>query len=172
MSQWLKRLKNQNASATDATEPAKPKKSGFETDFVAFVASPQELTERFDGARSFSKQQTPAVNDCHALPADSDCSGWQRSLAFNSQELEIIVARMVRFTDIGLPDTEAQEMAERLVIRDRECDDRRSCLECVQLHAMGVWRCGNWQQAEVPRDGVPRDLVMQLQRCPGFSTAI
>jgi hypothetical protein len=63
------------------------------------------------------------------------------------------------------------------VIRDRDTDDRRSCLECRHLSGYGPtsWRCGNWQAAGIairPRDTqLPADLVLQLQRCDGFATA-
>jgi hypothetical protein len=54
------------------------------------------------------------------------------------------------------------------VNRDRELDDRRLCLECAHLKGTGRWRCGSAERAEVPTTGLARDLVLLLQRCPGF----
>ena len=66
-------------------------------------------------------------------------------------------------------------LADKLVTRDRDLDDRRICLECRHLSGVGQtsWRCGNWQAAGVAirsRDSLlPADLVLLLQRCDGFS---
>jgi hypothetical protein len=54
------------------------------------------------------------------------------------------------------------------VIRDREGDDRRLCLECSHLQGSG--RCGNHVRAGVGRD-LPLELVLMLQRCPGLQGA-
>ena len=56
-------------------------------------------------------------------------------------------------------------MADRLVIRDREQDDRRACLECA---AYRPGRCGNHQRAGLQAADVGRALAELLQRCPGF----
>lgn len=77
-----------------------------------------------------------------------------------------------RFTKKGLNYDDAERLADKLVLRDREVDDRRLCLECSHLHGAGRWRCGNWHRAGVAiqlKDAhIPRDLVLALQRCPGF----
>ncbi len=90
----------------------------------------------------------------------------------NTVEIDTFTARLARFTDKGLDLTTAETLADKLVIRDRETDDRRLCLECLHLHRAGGWRCGNWLRAGVAmraKDAqLPGDLVMQLQRCDGF----
>lgn len=67
-------------------------------------------------------------------------------------------------------------LADKLVIRDREQDDRHSCFECTHLAGAGGWRCGNWQRADVAiraRDTqLPSDWINLLQRCDGFTHAI
>lgn len=75
-------------------------------------------------------------------------------------------ARLAQFSDKGASHDEAERLADKLVIQDREGDDRRLCLECAHR-----WKCGNWQAAEVSRVGLERDLVLMLQRCGGFYTA-
>lgn len=111
-----------------------------------------------------------AANDGEPDP-DRWC--WPNGDAMNSMQLSDFAARVERFTDKGLPMQEAERLADALVIRDRELDGRRLCLECQHLRGMaGRWRCGNWQAAGIattPADsGLPADLVTQLQRCDGF----
>jgi len=97
------------------------------------------------------------------------------STAMNGAELDLLAARLARFTDKGVSQGDAESLADKLVIRDRDSDDRALCLECRHMAGYGraSWRCGNWQAAGVAisqRDSqLPGDLVFQLQRCPGFA---
>ncbi len=59
-------------------------------------------------------------------------------------------------------------MADRLVIRDREQDDRRTCLECATYRP---GRCGNHRRALLNSPDLARDLAALLQHCPGFEAA-
>jgi hypothetical protein len=122
----------------------------------------------------------PVFENLDAVPAateDPDRWCWPDSTAMNGTEIDLFTARLHRFTDKGLTRTDGEALADKLVIRDRETDDRRSCLECRHLsgYAHTSWRCGNWQAAGIairPRDTqLPADLVLQLQRCDGFATA-
>lgn len=112
-----------------------------------------------------------AAND----PApDPDRWCWPVSTAMNTGEIDSFEARLARFTDKGLMLDEAERLADRLVNRDRESDNRRLCLECMHLagHGTATWRCGNWQAAGVAIRAryaeLPGDIVCQLQRCGGF----
>ena len=93
----------------------------------------------------------------------------------NGHEIDTFTSRLTRFTDKGLMLDGPETLADKLVIRDREADDRRFCLECRHLSGYGQssWRCGNWQAAGIAstsRDAqLPADLVVQLQRCDGFT---
>ncbi len=82
--------------------------------------------------------------------------------------------RLSRFTDKGLSLDDAERLADKLVIRDRDGDNRRVCLECAHLQHGG--RCGNWQAAGVAiraRDAqLPGDFTTMLQRCDGYQSAI
>jgi hypothetical protein len=111
-----------------------------------------------------------------ALPgSDPDAHCWPHSTAMNGAEIDLLTARLHRFTDKGLTIADGESLADKLVVRDREADDRRFCMECRQLSGLGQtsWRCGNWQAAGVAirsRDSLlPADLVLQLQRCHGFT---
>ncbi len=123
-----------------------------------------------------------ALHPAPGLALDADRSCWPHSSAMNAQEIDTFTARLGRFTDKGMGYDEAEALADpagpagladKLVLRDREADDRRLCLECRHLHGWpGRWRCGNWQQAGMARDGLARDLVLMLQRCNGYHPAL
>jgi hypothetical protein len=87
----------------------------------------------------------------------------------NNRELGRFEVRLIQLAQRGLTDTQADALADALVIRDREQDDRRTCLECS--HCTGAaplaWRCGNHRAAGVGRE-LGGDLAALLQRCPGF----
>lgn len=72
-------------------------------------------------------------------------------------------ARLLRW---GWSEHEAEALAERLLRRDREGDDRVSCAEC-QHYRPG--HCGDHHSALLCSPEVGRDLVGLLQRCPGHA---
>ena len=120
-----------------------------------------------------------SISAAGTLPGnDPDADCWPDSMAMTGAEIDLFTARLHRFNDKGLTRTDGEALADRLVMRDRETDDRRSCLECRHLPGYGhtSWRCGNWQAAGIairPRDTqLPADLVLQLQHCDGFGDAV
>lgn len=96
---------------------------------------------------------TPEQGDeCHVC-------GW------SSAEIFTFTARAACFDRIGRPD--AEHLAERLTLRDRDLDDRRMCVECRELESSG--RCGAARRGEVPsadRRLEPAQNV--LMRCGRF----
>ena len=100
---------------------------------------------------------------------------WPHSSAMNGAEIDLSMARLRRFTDKGLRGSDGETLADKLVIRDRESDDRYACLECSHLNGHGIrsWRCGNWEGAGVAHQAfdaqLAADLVVVLQRCSGFA---
>ncbi|NMM08712.1 MAG: hypothetical protein HHJ16_00335 [Polaromonas sp.] len=122
---------------------------------------------------------SPAVLEKHdssiAVTKDPDRWCWPQSSAMNGAEIDTFTARLHQFTDKGLARNDGESLADKLVLRDRESDDRRVCLECQHFagHGPGSWRCCNWQTAGVAlrsRDAqLPAVLVVQLQRCDGFT---
>lgn len=102
-------------------------------------------------------------------PPDAWC--WPHSTAMNGAEIHTFTARLARFIDKGLIPAEAETLADKLVVRDRDADDRRYCLECVHLRHGG--RCGNWQKAGIAIKAIgtrlPDDFITILQRCDGFT---
>ena len=128
---------------------------------------------------SVSTVAPPSVLEKHvssiAVIADPDRWCWTHSSAMNGAEIDTFTVRLNKFTAKGLACNDGEALADKLVIRDRELDVRRVCLECRHFagHGAASWRCGNWQAAGVAirsRDAqLPADLVVQLQRCDGFT---
>ena len=122
---------------------------------------------------------TPQMGDAALTEAASDPDRycWPNSEAMTGSEIDTFTARVIRFAAKGVIHTDGEALADKLVTRDREKDDRRLCLECSHLAGYGAtsWRCGNWQAAKVAHRALDSklsaDLVMQLQRCDGFKGA-
>lgn len=75
--------------------------------------------------------------------------------AWSEPEIQTFVARVALFMRRGTSATNADDLAERLTLRDREGDTRASCAEC---------RHG--RSARCP-DGAPLPAAV-LHRCPTF----
>jgi hypothetical protein len=148
---WLARLKKtKDVPEYDATKPTKP-------GFVGFVASIPGISEKTD-----------AANDPTNTDPDRWC--WPHTEAMNGSEIDTFTQRLHHFTRRGIAESEAQSLADKLVTRDREADDRRTCLECLHLNSGGsAWRCNQWQRAGLGASSVPAELVRHLQRCDGFN---
>lgn len=107
--------------------------------------------------RSGNPLMTPEQGDeCHA-------GGW------GDTEFDTFLRCEARFTRIGRA-ADAEHLAERLTLRDRQHDDRRLCLECASL--ADNWRCllaarGHLVGADRRLEPVPTIL----QRCEGFTLA-
>lgn len=99
-----------------------------------------------------------------AEPVAPDRWAWPHSDAMNTSEIAAFTARLTRFAGKGLSVADAEAMADRLVIRDRDGDDRRLCLECRHLSGR---RCTAWRIAGIGGPEVG-DLRTKLQRCDGF----
>jgi len=71
----------------------------------------------------------------------------------------------------GFNATDADDLAERLHLRDVQGDERRLCVECRHLAGRtGTWRCGNARIAGVGHE-LPAELATTMQRCAGFTAA-
>ena len=103
--------------------------------------------------RSGYPYMTPEQGDeCHQ-------GGW------DDAEIESFMARSTRLNARGRAD--AEHLAERLTLRDRQADDRHMCLECRELDAGG--RCAAARRGALtgtdrrfePTQNIP-------MRCPAF----
>ena len=85
---------------------------------------------------------------------------------WDDTEIETFMVRSTRFSAMGRVD--AEHLAERLTLRDRQADDRRLCVECRELEASG--RCAAARRgalANTDRRLEPTQNI--LMRCPAFS---
>ena len=153
---WLARLKKKNDAEPGPTKPTKP-------GFVGFVAPCPERIQRFEGAAPL------AANDTAPDP-DRDC--WPQSSAMNTAELDRMVGRVELFAARGLNLIDATALAEKLVARDRDGDDRRLCLECSSLSSGAVRRCSALTRAVAGGRAVPETWGALPQRCPAFASRI
>ena len=87
------------------------------------------------------------------------------AVAWTDADIATFIDRRDRLMRWGWPEADAEKLAERLVKRDRELDDRVSCTDCLHYRP---GRCGNHRHAGLTVADVGRDLVAMLQRCPGF----
>jgi hypothetical protein len=103
--------------------------------------------------RSGNPYMTPEQGDeCHE-------GGW------DDAEIEVFLARSKRLSARYRAD--AEHLAERLTLRDRQADDRRMCLECRELEAGG--RCAAARRGALTstaRRFEPTQNI--LMRCPAF----
>lgn len=90
------------------------------------------------------------------------------AVAWSDADIALFNDRRARLIRWGWPEAEADDLAERLTLRDREGDDRVSCADCRHYRR---GRCGNHAQAGIGRPEVGRELAGMLQRCRGFDAA-
>lgn len=190
---WLARLKKSTVGPD--TCPAKPTKPPF----AGFAGTPPALSQNSGGDAKAANDPTQLQDfdpeafeerasiaqvdggmnrpDAEALAAqgmarDPDRHCWPNTNAMNTAEIDTFTARVHLFTARGVSTTEAEGMADALVLRDREADARRLCLECSHLRrSAGLWRCGQWERAELAAADVPGDVANLLQRCSAFNEA-
>ena len=129
------------------------------------------VTPAVTAETAFSKEQLRSeLRTETAVTPDPDRWCWPRSSAMSGAEIDTFTQRLHQFTRRGMAEPEAESLADKLVIRDRESDDRRLCLECLHLkNGGGRWGCNQWQRAGLGSAGGPAGLVLQLQRCDGFN---
>jgi hypothetical protein len=112
------------------------------------------------------------------VATDPDRWCYPNSSAMNSREIDTFMERVARFNSMGVGLEISESLADKLVNRDRENGTHRACLECIHLSGFGAtdWRCDNWHTAGITtleRDAKsPRELVVRLKRCQGFSGSI
>ena len=109
------------------------------------------------------KMPTAAADRPHRLTNDE--ADRCHAPCWNDAEIAAFTARTKRFALLGRAD--ADDLAERLTLRDRDGNDRRLCLECTWLGDTG--RCLAAAAGRIP--GADRRLEPVqtiLQRCGAF----
>jgi hypothetical protein len=119
------------------------------------------LTINADGTRLVIRPASKLTEDMRAAVLDAK----PELLAFLGADPRFN-ARRERLLRWGWNAADAEAMAERLIRRDREADDRVSCAADCKHYRPG--RCGNHRAADLSTPDVGRDLAALLQRCGGF----
>ncbi len=114
------------------------------------------------GGRDFQVQPDPA-NDSGEQGQAIDLG----AVAREDADIAAFTDRRARLLRWGWTEPEAERLAERLVRRDREQDERVSCTDCLHYRP---GRCGNHQRAGLNVPDVGRDLAALLQQCPGYQS--
>jgi hypothetical protein len=86
-------------------------------------------------------------------------------LAWSDDDIHRFNSRRARLLRWGWAEPQAEALAERLTLRDRNGDDRVNCIDCRHYRP---GRCGNHWRAGLSTSEVGRDLAGLLQRCLGF----
>ena len=87
------------------------------------------------------------------------------AVAWTATNMAAYLDRRARLLRWGWSDADAESLAERLVKADRDDDERVSCADCRHYRP---GHCGDHRRAGLTVPDVGRDLVVLLQRCPGF----
>jgi hypothetical protein len=146
---------------------------GAATATVATVATHEKIfgptVARVAGVAVAKASDTAAIDKA----PDPDRWCYPYSTAMNTAEIDTFTVRLARFTDWGVILEDAERIADRLVIRDREQDERVVCVECKYLQGLN---CRNWIKAgiAIKAEGaiLPSSFTVLLQRCDGFKPAI
>ena len=119
----------------------------------ARVAAPASAPALNRGNPYMTREQG---DECHAC-------GW------NDAEIETFIARAKRFALLGRDD--AEHLAERLTLRDRQADHRALCVECRELEVTG--RCAAARRGAIPGADRRLEPVQNiLMRCEGFKGTV
>lgn len=88
-----------------------------------------------------------------------------------------MTARLALFDERGLSVTDAGRLADKLLVRDREGDNRGACAECKRLvgNGPGRWRCSDqspFQLNDLAGANVGAAYVhLNLHRCNSLDKA-
>ena len=91
-------------------------------------------------------------------------------MAWTDADIARFLDRRARLIRWGWAQPQAEKLAERLHLRDLEGDDRRDCLECLNMRRDR--RCSARTVADVPGGELIDALPAILQRCGQFKDAI
>lgn len=96
--------------------------------------------------------------------ADADAA---HRRAWDAPAIARFVVRVTRFLRLGFSGADADDLGERLHLRDVRDDDRHACVECSHLIGSVAtgFRCKAHRDSGVGPE-VPRTLLATLQRCP------
>lgn len=170
---------SQLPEAPGPAEPAKTTKTGLDASETAWLLAsgssawgrqptePTEMVRAISGSVGFAGFAGTPERERDASNPAADLDAMLAHVAMDDGEIEQFVARMRLMVNRGFSEAEAERLAEKLLARDRDGDDRRLCIECSYLGPSG--RCLAAALGRLP--GVSArstPVVTVLQRCPAF----
>jgi len=111
--------------------------------------------------------KTPAKAPARPYKLTKDGADAARAEPWGDAAIARFQSRVHRFTGLGLIEQDADNLAERLHLRDLDDDDRNACFECASYRP---GRCGNHHAAGLTTADISAQLAALLQRCPGYSS--
>ena len=129
-------------------------------------ANKPELLRLLAKAANDPAHHPPELAQGNAPTPDPARWCWPHSTAMNPAEISTFMARQRLFLSRGASADMAEALADRMVQRDREGDDRGLCLECQHLRGSGPYRCAVPRRADLRQPDLPRVLAFTMQRCP------
>ena len=139
-----------------ANDPAKP----WQADWGPGTEPPADVQ-----ARLRAKSLASDAEQAGASAADPDRACWPYTAAWTESEIGHYARRLLSFAGRGVEMSTAEALADRLVGRDRDADDRHLCLECT---GMQQGRCTHWRATGLGQPGIPAGMATTLQRCEVF----
>lgn len=129
------------------------------TELLALLGDP---TRSHTGMAADAAPDVAPVARPHRLsPEDADRA---HLTEWDDTTIATFTKRVTLFLRRGINATDADDLAEALVLRDRDGDDRRLCVECSHLRRTVC-------NSDAGMDGYVGDMLTMLQRCPGFEEA-
>jgi hypothetical protein len=122
------------------------------------------------GCEAFEASASKATGRPYRLaPADADVA---HAEPWDDAAIARFQARVRRIRRRGFDEQDANDLAERLHLRDVQANRQVLCLECAFLAGSVAtgWRCGNHRTADVARE-VSAELVTLMQACHRFAGA-
>lgn len=173
---WLERLKKRKHPGSHPTETTKTVsmgEKGVSVVSVGYVLADIGKINVSKEAANTPPEALPPAPPPPATTADQDRACWPHGPAMNRAEIERMVHRLALFDGRGLTVPEAERLADKLVLRDREEGNRTSCAECHRLDGWSpkTWRCcGPSGQGNTLAGAMLSVLwLSELHRCPGFT---
>lgn len=139
----------EKSTAHTQSEPTKPTKPSFVGSVGPDRVCGQEISRPYRLAQA-------AGDAAHAEP-------------WNDGAIARFQARTRHIRRLGFAAQDADDLAERLHLRDVHADYRHLCVECRHYRPH---RCGNHRTAALTAADVGRDLATMFQHCPGFSEVL
>ena len=176
---WLARLGDDNsAEMVEPTKTTKPTKRVF----VGFVGIPPDHIQKNIGSIPARDQPDEIRTSGPEQPGGTSYEIREDPLFREPRKgeqdlhppvLGTPIERLALLTNRYLNIDDAQELVDRLALRDKQRDDRRVCLECAHMSGSPqARRCSQWRKTGMQGPPVPGELVGLLQRCQAYSAVV